>query len=216
MRTWRPLPKPGWPIMVEPAAEPVLLGFLRHGEVAGPANVYRGRDDAPLAPRGWQQMHAALAALPEWGAIVSSPARRCHDFACDVATVHLLDCTVDERWRELDFGAWEGLRPDEAAVRDAEAHAAFVRDPRRHAPPGGESLDALDARVGAALGRLGATARAPTLVVTHAGAMRAVLAQVLGLTDSHRARIALTPGSSFVVSWLVGAPPLLLNLRCAD
>ncbi|MHB1054187.1 MAG: histidine phosphatase family protein [Thiobacillus sp.] len=202
--------------MADSAAAPVLLGFLRHGEVAGPANVYRGRDDAPLAPRGWQQMHAALAALPEWGAVVSSPARRCHDFARDVAAVHLLDCTVDENWRELDFGAWEGLRPIDAAARDAGAHAAFVRDPRRHAPPGGESLDALDARVGAALARLGERARAPTLVVTHAGAMRAVLARVLGLTDPYRARVALTPGSSFVVSWLAGEPPLLMALRCAD
>ena len=202
--------------MVESAAEPVLLGFLRHGEVAGPAHVYRGRSDAPLAPRGREQMHAALAALPEWGAIVSSPARRCLDFAREAAIARAVYCSVDPDWQELDFGAWEGLRPDEAAARGAAAHAAFVRDPRRHSPPGGETLDALDARVGAALARLGATARTPTLVVTHAGAMRAVLAQVLGLADSHRARIALTPGSHFVISWLADAPPLLLSVQCAD
>lgn len=202
--------------MVKPAAEPVLLGFLRHGEVVGVANVYRGCDDVPLAPRGRQQMRTALAALPDWGAVVSSPARRCLDFAREVAAERQIDCIVDPDWRELDFGAWEGLRPDQAAARDAGAHAAFVRDPRRHAPPGGETLDALDARVGAALARLGESARQPTLVVTHAGAMRAVLAQVLGLADSHRTRIALTPGSHFVVSWLDGEPPLLMALRCAD
>jgi broad specificity phosphatase PhoE len=161
-------------------------------------------------------MHAALAVLPEWGAIVSSPARRCLDFACEVAAERRIDCSVDVDWHELDFGAWEELRPDEAAARDADAHAAFVCDPRRHAPPGGETLDALDERVGAALNRLVESTRAPTLVVTHAGAMRAVLAQVLGLNDSYRARVALTPGSSFVVSWLAGAPPLLTALRCAD
>ena len=49
-----------------------------------------------------------------------------------------------------------------------------------------------------------------------AAQMRAVLAQVLGLPDSHRARVALTPGSHFVVSWLASAPPLLLRLQCAD
>ncbi|MEW6413807.1 MAG: histidine phosphatase family protein [Pseudomonadota bacterium] len=202
--------------MADRADEPVLLGFLRHGEVAGPAHVYRGRDDAPLTPRGREQMHAALAALPEWGAIVSSPARRCLDFAREAAMARGIDCTIDPGWHELDFGAWEGLRPDEAALRDAAAHAAFVRDPRRHAPPGGETLDALDARVGAALARLGDTARTPTLVVTHAGAMRAVLAQVLGLADAYRARVALTPGSHVVVSWQAGSPPLLVALRCAD
>lgn len=202
--------------MAKPAAEPVLLGFLRHGEVAGAAHVYRGRSDAPLTPRGREQMHAALAAMPAWGSIVSSPARRCLDFAREIAAERGMACRVDPDWQELDFGAWEDLRPDEAAARDAAAHAAFVRDPRRCAPPAGETLDALDARVAAALDRLGERARAPTLVVTHAGAMRAVLAQVLGLTDAHRARVALTPGSSFVVSWLAGVPPLLTALRCAD
>ena len=202
--------------MVESATEPVLLGFLRHGEVAGPAHVYRGRSDAPLTPHGLQQMNDALAALPDWGAVVSSPARRCLDFAQAIAADQHIDCTIDPDWHELDFGAWENLRPDEAALRDADAHAAFVRDPRRHPPPGGETLDALDARVNAALARLGDTARTATLVVTHAGAMRAVLAQVLGLADSHRARIALTPGSHFVISWLADAPPLLLSVQCAD
>lgn len=147
---------------------------------------------------------------------MSSPARRCLDFAHSIAADRGIDCTVDPDWHELDFGAWENLQPDEAVLRDADAHAAFVRDPRRHSPPGGETLDALDARVSAALTQLGDTARTATLVVTHAGAMRAVLAQVLGLPDSHRARIALTPGSRFVVSWLAGAPPLLLSLQCAD
>jgi alpha-ribazole phosphatase len=197
-------------------AEPVLLGFLRHGEVAGAAHVYRGRSDAPLTPRGWEQMHTALAAMPRWGAVVSSPARRCLDFAREAAAERGIACSVDADWRELDFGAWENLRPDQAAARDADAHAAFVHDPRRHPPPGGETLDALDARVDAALGRLGETARGPTLVVAHAGAMRAVLARVLGLTDGYRASVALTPGSSFVVSWLAGEPPLLMALRCAD
>ncbi|HUX30831.1 MAG TPA: histidine phosphatase family protein [Thiobacillus sp.] len=202
--------------MVKPAAEPVLLGFLRHGEVTGAAHVYRGRSDAPLTSRGRAQMRAALAAMPAWGAIVSSPVRRCLDFAREAAAERGIACSADPDWRELDFGVWEDLRPDQAAARDADAHAAFIRDPRRHAPPGGETLDALDARVSAALSQLGETARAPTLVVAHAGAMRAVLARVLGLTDGYRARVALTPGSSFVLSWLAGAPPLLMALRCAD
>ena len=202
--------------MLSRAAKPVLLGFLRHSEVAGPAHVYRGRSDALLTPHGLRQMHDALTALPHWGAVVSSPARRCLDFAQSIAADRQIDCTINPDWHELDFGAWENLQPDEAALRDADAHAAFVRDPRRHSPPGGETLDALDARVGAALNRLAATARVPTLVVTHAGAMRAVLAQVLGLPDSHRARVALTPGSHFVISWLADAPPLLLSVQCAD
>ena len=151
--------------MVNRAADPVLFGFLRHGEVAGPAHVYRGRSDAPLTPHGLLRMHDALAALPDWGAVVSSPARRCLDFAHAIAADRRIDCAIDPDWHELDFGAWENLCPDKAALRDADAHAAFVRDPRCHPPPGGETLDALDARPLLALDmRLGEASGAATAI----------------------------------------------------
>jgi broad specificity phosphatase PhoE len=195
--------------------EAVRLGFLRHGEVTGPAHVYRGADDPPLSAQGWAQMREFVAAVPGWQAVVSSPAQRCAAFARTLAAEHALPLALDADWREFGFGDWEGLRPDEVAARAPAAHAAFVADPRRHPPPGGETLDAFDARIRAALQKLGDAARAPTLIVAHAGALRAVLAAALNLDDTHRARVALTPGSGFVLSWLVGQPPLLMELRCA-
>jgi broad specificity phosphatase PhoE len=195
--------------------EPVRLGFLRHGDVAGAAHVYRGVTDTPLNDAGWQQMRAFVAAMPGWQTVVSSPLVRCADFARDYARHHNVKCTLDAVWRELDFGAWEGLRPTDVAAHDPAAHGMFTESPRGNPPPGGESLDAFDARIHAALHALGDAATQPTLIVTHAGVMRAVLAEVLGLADDYRARIALTPGSGFVLSWLAGAPPLLMELRCA-
>jgi alpha-ribazole phosphatase len=82
--------------------------------------------------------------------------------------------SIDSRWRELDFGAWDGLAPRDI---DSAALAGFWDDPEVHAPPGGECWSALLHRVGFAIGDLAAR---PTLIVTHAGAMRAALAVFCG------------------------------------
>jgi len=75
----------------------------------------------------------------------------------------------DRRWRELDFGQWDGLSPDQV---EPAALAAFWADPDGAAPPGGERWLELVSRVAQAISELRS---APTLVVTHAGAMRAAL-----------------------------------------
>lgn len=83
---------------------------------------------------------------------------------------------TDSRWRELDFGQWDGLS---AADLDPEALGAFWNDPDAAPPPGGERWTDLVLRVREALEALPPE---PTLVVTHAGAMRAALHVLMGLS----------------------------------
>lgn len=85
--------------------------------------------------------------------------------------------TLDPRWRELDFGAWDGLSPSDI---DANALARFWDDPDANPPPGGERWSALVARVGAAIDALPPQ---PTLVITHGGAMRAALSHLCGFSQ---------------------------------
>ena len=81
----------------------------------------------------------------------------------------------DPRWGELDFGAWDGCATADLAP---DAIAAFWSDPDACPPPGGERWSALVARVGEAIEAL---APVPTIVVTHAGAMRAAIAYLCGI-----------------------------------
>ena len=81
--------------------------------------------------------------------------------------------TTDRRWREIDFGAWDGLAP---AVIDPAALALFWDDPDANVAPSGERWSSLTARVAAACAELSET----TLVVTHGGAMRAALSVLCG------------------------------------
>jgi alpha-ribazole phosphatase len=68
---------------------------------------------------------------------------------------------------------------------DPEALTGFWTDPLRHAPPQGESLVELEARVMRAWARVRAEACAgSTLVVTHGGPLRVLSARVAGLPVS--------------------------------
>lgn len=145
------------------------LTLLRHPppDVA-PGTCY-GATDLPLR-RFWQARAAALAvSLPRARCVVASPLGRCRALAARIALLRGLPLRVDPRWREMDFGAWEG-RPWNAIPR-AELDA-WAADFHTFADHGGESVAALERRVRAAL----AATPAGALVVTHAGCIKAALA----------------------------------------
>ncbi|NKF21003.1 histidine phosphatase family protein [Solimonas marina] len=146
--------------------------FLRHGETTRPG-CYLGRTDAPLTVAGMAQMRAATTAMP-CARIVSSPLRRCADFARSLAALRALPLSFDPRLRELDFGAWDGVPVAELHAREPQALGDFWRDPDAHPPPGGETLTALRERLAAALQTL-AGGRGDVLVVTHGGPLRMLL-----------------------------------------
>jgi broad specificity phosphatase PhoE len=123
----------------------MLVGLLRHGETTGGGG-FRGRTDDPLSPHGFRQMQRSVARLPAWDAVISSPAKRCLAFARGLHARTPLQ--IEPRFAELDFGAWEGKTPAAlmATPGDAALLARFWQEPD-FAPPGGESLCALEARV---------------------------------------------------------------------
>jgi alpha-ribazole phosphatase len=141
---------------------------MRHGEPEGAGRML-GHTDSPATPAGIAACRERATGLA-CDRVVSSDLSRA--VACAEAIAGRAVPT-DARWRELDFGAWEGLL---AAEIDGGALGRFWDDPDAHPPPGGERWTALVARVGAALDE----AEGATLVVTHAGAIRAALARLCG------------------------------------
>ena len=145
-----------------------LVHLLRHGETPLSGRLV-GRTDCPVTAAGVAACVDQVAGLT-FDAIVSSDLRRAR--ACAEAIGP--SARLDPRWRELDFGAWDGLA---TADLDPAALGAFWSDPDAAPPPGGERWSALVLRVGAALGDLPA---GDVLVVTHGGAMRAALGHLFG------------------------------------
>lgn len=162
------------------------IDLLRHGEPVGGAGRYRGHTDDPLSEAGWQQMWAAVDGAPRWDLIVSSPLLRCHDFARQLAERTGIPCEIAPDLCELHFGDWEGKSWQEVQDSQPQQVQAFWRDPFRHPPPGGESLQVFARRVRsghAALWRRHAGKH--MLYVIHGGVIRVLLQEILAVPD-HR------------------------------
>jgi len=143
------------------------LHLLRHGAPETPGLLMGRTDGAPTA----EGVAACVAQARNLGVerLIASDLHRCRAAGDAIAAATGLPLIVDPRWRELDFGDWDG---QPASAVDAEALHRFHDDPDANPPPGGERWSTLVARVSTAIADL---APVPTLVVTHGGAMRAAL-----------------------------------------
>ncbi|GAA0764189.1 histidine phosphatase family protein [Ideonella azotifigens] len=167
----------------------MALILLRHTRVDAPAGLcYGWHDVALLAPPqpSFDDVQAALQALLarlglKLAEVHSSPLQRAALLAQHLAEAHAARLTTDARWRELSFGEWEGRRWD---FIDRAQSDPWAEDPLHRAPPGGETLATLAERVRAARDGLRDAASRPgeaVLAVGHAGPMRVLLADALGL-----------------------------------
>lgn len=186
------------------------LTLVRHGTTElNQRRCYQGHLDAPLSERGRAEaarLGARLRGLV-FDHILCSDLLRCRqtlELALPGATAE-----ADARWRELHFGAWEGLTWDQCRARDPELLDAWTADPTRAAPPGGESWEAFRARVDAVTDALPTSGGA--LLVAHGGTIRRVVARALGLewrqvvlmelSPCGLTRLALHPEGGHLRSW---------------
>lgn len=154
------------------------LYLVRHGATA--ANLegrYIGWEEHPLSPEGEEQAARLAAHLQSQRitAIVSSDLTRALQTARAISQATGVAVQPDPRLREANFGQWSGLTYGEIAARAPEALQAWLSDPERVAPPGGESLAALRERVLPAIPHCDGA-----VLVTHGGVIRTVLAHLTG------------------------------------
>jgi broad specificity phosphatase PhoE len=152
----------------------VNFTLMRHGEtVAG--SRYCGSTDTPLSERGLAQMRTAVRGR-RWDRVVSSPLRRCAEFARLLAQDLAVPCHQERRLREIHFGDWEGRSAAELIELAPESLRRFWENPLDHPPPGAEPLPELQARVLDAWAELIRDGGGSTLLVTHGGPIRVLLA----------------------------------------
>ena len=142
------------------------LALVRHPPVVSGGRCY-GRTD--LLPDPAEAVALAERLRPLAGLVWTSPARRCRDVAAALGPHQ-----VDDRLAELDFGEWEGRLWDGVP---RPALDAWVLDPWRFAPPGGESGGALATRVQAFHRALPPGRH---VVITHGGPLKVLRALARG------------------------------------
>ena len=145
---------------------------MRHTRPAVAEGVCYGMTDLALAPTFEDEAARVLEALPVAERLTSSPLRRCQRLAERIGAARALVPVIDERLREMDFGAWEGLPWASIPRPELDAWAADFLHARPH---GGESVHMLRERTRAALADYRRSGRSH-LVVTHAGVIKAAQA----------------------------------------
>ncbi|WP_410788124.1 bifunctional RNase H/acid phosphatase [Kribbella sp. C-35] len=194
----------GWGPQAEP---PTQLIFLRHGET--PHTVEKrfsgsGGDNPGLSDTGRAQAQAAAEYLSRIGgvdAVVASPMRRTQETAAVVAAKLGLDPVVDENWREVSFGDWDGHTFAEVQQKWPDAMNAWLAS-TAVAPPGGESFDTSARRARSA--RDGLLARYPgktVVVVTHVTPIKLMVRSVLQAPMSALFRMELRPATLTEIHW---------------
>ena len=167
------------------------IDLMRHGEPVG-GKRFRGSTDDPLSEAGWQQMRTSLQGHANWDVIVSSPLRRCAEFAAEVADQHKLEIQMMPGLAELEFGEWEGKTPTEVEQQYPDALQQLYYDPLTFTAPGGESMQVFYDRVSQAWDDVMQIYRGQSvLLIAHGGVNRVILQQILDFPPQNMFRIQM-------------------------
>jgi alpha-ribazole phosphatase len=174
------------------------LWLVRHTLPEGGEGRCYGRYDLPLSAEGVQ--HAkALAHQFEGQSIThvySSGLSRAAETARILAEPHGLAVSVVDSLAELHFGDLEGLTNAEIEERYPQVFRSWMERPLETHFPNGESFAQMRARVLPAMNSLlSRHENECIIVVAHAGVIRTVLGNVLGLPDDHIFRLAQRYGA---------------------
>lgn len=157
------------------------LHLIRHGETQGESSIrYHGITDTPLSAPGrlqMQRVHALLRdqKIDRW---IASPLRRSWLGARIASGGRWVQ--IAERFREVDFGRWEGLTSEEIEARDPELFARWRSGVLAAGfdYPDGEAAAAFDARIAAATEWVLASPSPALALVLHKGVIRRFLHRI--------------------------------------
>src|SRR5256885_1065748 len=162
-------------------ADTCRLYLIRHGTTTmNVENRYRGRRDIPLDAQGYQDAVDAARQLSglRLSAVYTGPLRR------TIATAQIIadesrvpDIRVLHGLNNVDYGAWEGMTAEEAAMYDPPQFDAYKSSPDTAICPAGERLRDAQSRIMEAVNLIGR--RHPNeavAAVTHAVMIRLVCA----------------------------------------
>ena len=154
-----------------------VLHWVRHGPTG--ARGMLGHLDRPADLSDTAALARLSAALPPRAPVASSDLVRATATADAIAGARPR-LPPEPALREISFGEWEGLAAEE--VEDQARVRAFWDEPGPVTPPGGESWDALRARVHPAVDALLARGEPHLIVVAHMGVILTQVQRALRLS----------------------------------
>lgn len=196
MQTWQPLLKQEFQQVTEKSVT-TIIDLLRHGDVEG-GKMYRGQLDDPLSGFGWEQLRMATKIKQNWQHIITSPLKRCAEFAEELALTQTLPLTTEHDFKEISFGLWEGRTAEQLLNSEPENIKRYWNDPVYITPPQGENLLIFEKRIIKAWQKMTNEFQGKhILLLSHAGVMRIILCHILSmpLTELFKLDVGLAKAS---------------------
>ncbi len=172
--------------------------LVRHGETDWNVKMrFQGREDVPLNELGISEARLLSRCLKDarLEAVFSSPLLRARKTAEIVAFRHGFVPRVVVGLQEIDFGKWEGLTYDDLDEVEKERLSLWLNNPTGHDIPGGEPFRDFWDRIWSTYDCLLQKTDGNIAVVTHAGAIKVLVAGILKMPLSMVIRLKLSPGS---------------------
>ncbi|MGF1776345.1 histidine phosphatase family protein [Vibrio nomapromontoriensis] len=158
----------------------INIYLLRHGKVTGKAALYGHTDISVLCEEN-DRIAANLGSLSlGLRQVITSPLVRCHSVAEQYAHQQALPLCVAPELSEMYFGDLDGVPFDTMSTQEWQMLEPFWTVPAQIRLPNAESLSDFHTRVVGYWESL-ATQKQDTLVVTHGGVIRMILAHLLDL-----------------------------------
>jgi broad specificity phosphatase PhoE len=175
------------------------LLLIRHGHTeATEAGLLYTDPAAKLTGKGIEQAQAIAKWIPKHNphVLIANTAKRVQataDIISGVTGMTPIICQGFDEWR---VGEWEGRTYLDIKKHDREIYDAWSKDPITNRPPGGESIEDLCERIRDNLLALIKTHEGKTVAfVTHAGIIRAILVNALGMSVHNFWRLSIPTGS---------------------
>lgn len=159
----------------------MTLLLARHGECTA-SGTYCGRTDAPLTAKGREQAAALAHVVATYPiqACFTSPLLRARETAQITLAGRNVPLLVDDRLREVDFGAWEGKKYAEIEQGWPQLIPAWLSDPSQVDIPEGEPFSSLRCRVREFLDEHSRSASGDcVLVIAHGGPLAVIGLELL-------------------------------------
>ncbi len=155
------------------------LLLVRHGEISSNINkVYAGRSPEKLTERGLVQAREVSEQLKKYlvHALYTSPVYRAIQTSEIIGEAIGLNFQIDEVFREIEMGPWEGLSEERVAELYPEEWRIWLNRPADLKLPGRETLEDLLKRTLGGIQKIYQNAGDKNIViVTHVAVVRVLL-----------------------------------------
>ena len=191
--------------------------FIRHGETSWNVEKrYQGWTDIELSEVGVKQAKLLGERFKNINVdkIYASPLKRAFETARQIGENTGVDVVIDESFKEINFGEWEGGTISELTEKYGDEYLKFFNTPWATTFPGDDSFKNVESRMAKGIDRILKEDKGKSIViVSHGGLLKILLLYVMGLPQDFYKKVWLDNTAVSLIEINSEGKPLLRILN---